>query len=160
MADFVTTPRVHDGGRIVPCCSSSKDGMDQAKWSVPRGRQNRLTKSEMPLIKPRFKIEGCWILGLISGWKEIGSVGFKCLNWSCCSFSRWQAHRSQDPQCGFVPLGVVAESCWRCIDGDRDDDEDHRVCHGHVQGAGCCPPKGAPPLGVLVQYWSMAASAC
>jgi len=56
-----------DGGRFVP----AKDGMDQAKWSVPRGRQNRLTKSEMPLVKPRFKIEGCWILGLHLGRNKI-----------------------------------------------------------------------------------------
>ena len=39
----------------------NKDGMDQAKWSIPRQRFARLTKAEMPLQKPKFKIQGVWI---------------------------------------------------------------------------------------------------
>lgn len=37
--------------------------MDQAKWSIPRNRHVRSTKAEMPLQKPRFKIQGVWRLG-------------------------------------------------------------------------------------------------
>lgn len=36
------------------------DGMDQAKWAIPRCRNSTTTKAEMPLQKPRFKIQGCW----------------------------------------------------------------------------------------------------
>lgn len=43
---------------VLPCIH--KDGMDQAKWSVPRNRHLRMTKSEMPLQKPKFKIQGVW----------------------------------------------------------------------------------------------------
>ncbi len=37
--------------------------MDQSKWSIPRHRNSRMTKSECPLQRPRFKIEGVWMLG-------------------------------------------------------------------------------------------------
>ena len=40
-----------------------EDGMDQAKWSIPRSRGCRMTKSEAPLLRPRIKIEGVWTLG-------------------------------------------------------------------------------------------------
>ena len=38
------------------------DGMDQSKWSVPRSRGNRVTKSQAPLLRPRFKVQGIWNL--------------------------------------------------------------------------------------------------
>ena len=40
-----------------------EDGMDQAKWSIPRNRHLVQTKAEMPLQKPKFKIQGTWTLG-------------------------------------------------------------------------------------------------
>ena len=54
--------------------------MDQAKWSIPRHRNSRLTKSEMPLQKPRFKIQGCWFPGEKSDCSKIISCSAVTFN--------------------------------------------------------------------------------
>ena len=74
--------------------------MDQSKWSVPRHRNSRMTKSECPLQRPRFKIEGVWMLGC---YDVVFSV--------CSVYSAWlcQAQDSQR-QLGFVrawPKGTI-----------------------------------------------------
>lgn len=49
---------------IVPL-GFAKDGMDQAKWSVPRSKGLRLSKSTSCQPRPRFKVQGVWLHGAL-----------------------------------------------------------------------------------------------
>lgn len=40
-----------------------EDGMDQAKWAVPRNRGTRAAKSISMMVKPKFKVQGVWCHG-------------------------------------------------------------------------------------------------
>lgn len=39
--------------------------MDQSKWSIPRNRGTRASKSMTPLVKPKCKVQGCWAHGML-----------------------------------------------------------------------------------------------
>lgn len=39
--------------------------MDQAKFTVPRDRHSQALKSTMMVVKPRFKLHGVWIHGVL-----------------------------------------------------------------------------------------------
>ena len=39
--------------------------MDQAKWSIPRNRNSVVPKSLSNLARPRFKVQGVWIHGVM-----------------------------------------------------------------------------------------------
>ena len=41
-----------------------KDGMDQAKWAVPRNRVVQSTKACQAVVRPRFKLHGVWLHGV------------------------------------------------------------------------------------------------
>lgn len=45
--------------------ASSQDGMDQAKWSVPRSRSSVLPKSLSGLSRPKLKVQGVWVHGIM-----------------------------------------------------------------------------------------------
>ena len=45
--------------------SSTQDGMDQAKWRVPRWHGQRPLKSTQMLQRPQLKVQACWVHGIV-----------------------------------------------------------------------------------------------
>ena len=48
-----------------PLLVASKDGMDQSKWAIPRVRHGRLTKRIAKHDRPKTKLQGCWLHGIV-----------------------------------------------------------------------------------------------
>ena len=51
--------------RVKLSSTSSQDGMDQAKWCIPRNRSSVLPKSLSGLSRPKFKVQGVWVHGVM-----------------------------------------------------------------------------------------------
>lgn len=63
-----TVKTLHSFGKFSQCIQErtiSKDGMDQAKWAVPRHRGSTTPKSMSGLTRPKFKIQGIWLHGVL-----------------------------------------------------------------------------------------------
>lgn len=101
-----------------------QDGMDQAKWSVPRARHARVTKSEAPLLRPRFKIQGIWTLG----WFFFS----KCdVHWSIIiAIMAWPLHITP-----FVSSKNIQDRCWSFIAGACCKDTQRHPPHVGAQPA-------------------------
>ena len=48
-----------------PCLFLQVDGMDQAKWSLPRIFHHRGSKDLQKFVRPRLKIVGAWCSGIL-----------------------------------------------------------------------------------------------
>ena len=57
--------RLHDNQKSFLWHPLAKDGMDQAKWSIPRHKSSTTPKSMASLVRPKFKVQGTWVHGVL-----------------------------------------------------------------------------------------------
>ena len=100
-----------------PWVALSKDGMDQSKWAVPRVRHGRLTKRIAKHDRPRTKLQGCWLHGIVLCMfvLDVRQGGDGSMVCECFSRALDKMKEACDHKGKPYPKRIILWELWRCI---------------------------------------------